>query len=104
MLPVAYSPAEFPNDAEHIFIYYDENYFAGWPFNHGFKAFSDSELLISFSRGPCNYASPYNLAHNVVDARGGEYIVMRSTDGGMTWPLDQLRSLGTRQEIEGRCA
>lgn len=95
------SSAEYAKDAEHITIYYDKDYFAGWPFNHGFKAFSESELLISFSRGPCNYASAYDLAHHVVDARGGEYVTMRSTDGGLTWPSEDLRSLGTRQDIEG---
>lgn len=96
----AYPPAQYPQDAEHITIYYDTNYFAAWPFNHGFKAFSDSELLISFSRGPCDYSSPFDLAHHVVDARGGEYVTMRSLDGGCTWSLDSLRSLGRRQEIE----
>ncbi len=96
----SYPSAEYARNVEHITIYYDKNYFAAWPFNHGFTAFSDSELLISFSRGPCAYTSPYDMAHHVVDARGCEYVVMRSTDGGMTWPLDQLGSLGTRQAIE----
>ena len=96
----SYPSAEYARNVEPITIYYDKNYFAAWPFNHGFTAFSDSELLISFSRGPCAYTSPYDMAHHVVDARGCEYVVMRSTDGGMTWPLDQLGSLGTRQAIE----
>ncbi len=95
-----YPPARYPADAEHITIYYDREYFAAWPFNHGFKAFSETELLISFSRGPCNYATPFDMAHHVVDARGGEYVTMRSTDGGETWPADSLRSLGSRQDIE----
>ena len=95
-----YPSAERPPDAEHITIYYDSAYFAGWPFNHGFKAFSEDELLVSFSRGPCNYASFYDRSHPVVDARGGEYVTMRSTDGGATWPLEGLQSLGSRQDIE----
>ncbi len=94
--PLALRPA----DVEHITIYYERDYFAGWPFNHGFKAFSEDELLISFSRGPCNYASRYDLVHHVVDARGGEYVTMLSSDGGRTWPPGSLRSLGTRQDIE----
>ena len=89
-----------PADAEHITIHYDPDYFCGWPFNHGFKAFDENELLVSFSRGPCNYATFYDRSHPVVDARGGEYVIMRSTDGGRTWPAEQLRSLGTRQDIE----
>ena len=100
MADVNYPPATYPSDAEHITIYYDKDYFAAWPFNHGFKAFSSSELLIGFSRGPCNYASPFDMAHHVVDARGGEYVTMRSTDGGMTWSPDSLQSLGSRQDIE----
>ena len=95
-----YPAAIRPADAEQVVIYYAEGYFAGWPFNHGFKAFSEDELLISFSRGRCNYATPYDMAHHVVDARGGEYVTLRSTDGGRTWPLSGLRSLGTRQDIE----
>ena len=95
-----YPSAEYPRDAQHITIYYDQDYFAAWPFNHGFKAFSEGELLISFSRGPCNYRSPYDMAHHVVDARGGEYVTMRSSDGGFSWPIEGLRSLGSRQELE----
>ena len=34
------APREDPADAEHITIYFEPDYFAAWPFNHGFKAFS----------------------------------------------------------------
>ena len=100
MTEVSYPAARAAADAEHITIYYETDYFAGWPFNHGFKAFSESELLISFSRGPCNYATGFDLKHDVVDSRGGEYVTMRSIDGGGSWSLDSLRSLGSRQDIE----
>ena len=100
MTAVHYPAPSYPADAEHIAIYYERDYFAAWPFNHGFKAFTQDELLISFSRGPCNYATPFDLAHHVVDARGGEYVTMRSSDGGKSWLLDSLRSLGSRQDIE----
>ncbi|UCH24706.1 MAG: exo-alpha-sialidase [Trueperaceae bacterium] len=90
----------YPDDAEHITIYYQADEFAAWPFNHGFWAFSEEELLIGFSRGPCNYRSRYDMGHSVVDARGGEYVLLRSTDGGLTWPRESLQSLGSRQEIE----
>jgi hypothetical protein len=95
-----YPAQESPEDAEHVVIYYDRDEFAGWPFNHGMWAFSEDELLISFSRGPCNYRSGYDLRHDVVDARGGEYVALRSTDGGRTWPLEGLQSLGSRLDIE----
>lgn len=100
MTTVDYPPPQKPTDAEHVTIYYEPDYFAAWPFNHGFKAFSETELLVSFSRGPCNYATRFDLKHDVVDARGGEYVTMRSTDGGRSWSLDSLRSLGSRQDIE----
>src|SRR5438552_3792271 len=92
-------------DAEHVTIYYDRRQFAAWPFNHGFWAFpgagsSGPELLAGFSRGPCRYESPEQLRHQVVDAGGGEYVVLRSTDGGRTWPVEGLQSLGSRREIE----
>ena len=50
MTAINYPSAIHPSDAEHITIYYDKYYFAAWPFNHGFKAFSNDELLIGFSR------------------------------------------------------
>ena len=100
MTQARYPSARAPSDAEHITIYYNRDHFAGWPFNHGFKAFSPDELLISFSRGRCNYEARHDLAHHVVDARGGEYVTLRSTDGGRSWPLAGLRSLGSRQDIE----
>lgn len=96
----AYPSAEYPKDAQHITIYYDKDYFSAWPFNHGFKAFSNDEMVIGFSRGPCNYETPFDMQHGVVDARGGEYIMMRSIDGGLTWSLDDMISLGSRQDIE----
>ena len=39
MLSPSYPSAEYPKDAEHVTIYHDMDYFAAWPFNHGFKAF-----------------------------------------------------------------
>jgi hypothetical protein len=100
MTVFAYPAAELIKDAEHVTIYYDPSQFAGWPFNHGFWAFADDELLVSFSRGPCSYETPYDMGHSVVDALGGEYVVLRSTDGGHTWPLASLQSLGSRQTLE----
>ncbi len=110
-MPTA-SRAQRVLDAEHVTIYYDRGQFAAWPFNHGFWAFPGSpgagvaggepELLVGFSRGPCAYESPDQLKHQVVDAAGGEYVVLRSTDGGRTWPAEGLQSLGSRHEIERR--
>lgn len=95
-----FSRPEPAKDIEHVVIYYDSGQFAGWPFNHGMWAFPGDEFLVGFSRGPCNYRTRYDLRHDVVDARGGEYVMLRSTDGGRTWPVTTLSSLGSRQDIE----
>ncbi len=95
-----YPAPQRPHDAEHIVVYYNRDQFAAWPFNHGLWSFPDDELLVSFSRGPCNYQTRYDLRHDVVDVRGGEYVTLRSTDGGSTWPEDGLQSLGSRVDIE----
>lgn len=99
-MPIAYPQPQRLMDAEHITIYSKPNEFAAWPFNHGFWSFPDGELLISFSRGPCTYQHKYDMSHAVVDALGGEYVVLRSTDGGQRWPEEGLFSLGTRLDLE----
>jgi BNR repeat-like domain len=91
-----------PRGAEHVTIYYDRGQFAAWPFNHGCWAFPGGEVLVGFSRGPCPYERPEQLRHREVDAAGGEYVTLRSADGGRTWPLESLRSWGSRNEIERR--
>ncbi|MEZ4867392.1 MAG: sialidase family protein [Caldilineaceae bacterium] len=100
MTLISYSTPQRVTAAEHITIYYNPAEFCGWPFNHGFWAFSNNELLVSFSRGPCSYQTRYDMGHSMVDALGGEYVVLRSTDGGQTWPVDGLTSLGTRLGLE----
>ncbi|MEZ4681075.1 MAG: hypothetical protein R2932_43370 [Caldilineaceae bacterium] len=40
------------------------------------------------------------MGHSVVDALGGEYVVLRSTDGGQSWPVEHVQSLGTRLEFD----
>ncbi|MBI3973453.1 MAG: exo-alpha-sialidase [Chloroflexi bacterium] len=89
-----------PRDAEHVTIYYDQRYFAGWPFSHGLWAFPGGELLIGFSRGACRYERPYDVGHKVVNTLAGEYVTLRSTDGGRTWPVETLQSLGRHQDLE----
>jgi hypothetical protein len=86
--------------AQHVTVYYDLGQFAAWPFNHGLWAFPNGETLVGFSRGSCRYERPEQLKHSAVDAAGGEYVTLRSTDGSSSWPLESLRSWGSRREIE----
>ena len=95
-----YPRAERPADAEHITIYRDPEYYAGFPFNHNFWTFPDGDLLINFARARCSYGQSYDLMHGVVDGMHGEYVTLRSTDGGETWPIDSLQVLGTHQALE----
>ena len=95
-----YPRAERPLDAENITIYRDPNYYAAFPFNHNFWAFPDGDLLINFARARCDYGQSYDLMHGVVDGIHGEYVTLRSTDGGETWPTGSLQVLGTHQSLE----
>ena len=95
-----YPRAERPADAEHITIYRDPEYYAGFPFNHNFWTFPDGDLLINFARARCSYGQSHDLMHGVVDGMHGEYVTLRSTDGGETWPIDSLQVLGTHQSLE----
>ena len=99
-MPIPYPKPQRPTHLDQVTIYYNRDEFCGWPFNHGFWAFDEKELLISFSRGPCSYQAPYDMGHSVVDALGGEYVTLRSTDGGQSWPVDSVQSLGTRLNFD----
>lgn len=87
-------------DAEHVIAYYDAAAFAAWPFSHGMWIFPQDEVLIGFSRGASAYDAPREVGHKVVNAERGEYVTLRSTDGGRTWPRETLASLGTHHSLE----
>jgi BNR repeat-like domain len=83
---------------EHVVVFRDEGYFSAWPFNGGFWQFSDGELAVGFVRGRCDYAKPETVGHKQVDVEDGEHVILRSTDGGRTWPLDSLTTVYKRPE------
>ncbi len=89
---------------QHVVVYRDEGQFAAWPFNCGFWQFADGELLVGFIRGPCDYASAESIHHNVVDCQHGEHVVLRSHDGGLTWPLAGLATVYTRPALDEHLA
>jgi hypothetical protein len=89
-----------PAEARHVTVYARPDEFAAWPFSHGLWAFPDGEVLVGFSRGPCRYGDPYDVRHDVVDGLDGEYVTLRSGDGGRTWPREGLQILGNRRGFE----
>ncbi|SEF18096.1 sialidase family protein [Jiangella alba] len=85
--------------AEHVTIYRDPEWFAAWPFNHGLWRFDtgrQDELVVSFARGRCAYRHPLDLKHENIEI-DSEYVTMRSTDGGRSWPADSLHLVDTRR-------
>ncbi|MEI8221665.1 MAG: sialidase family protein [bacterium] len=95
------------SDLRHTVVYRHEKEFAAWPYNHGLWAFPPagqpagrrSDILVGFSRGPCDYSHPDGVRHSTVDARDGEYVLARSTDGGFSWPAENLVSWGSRATL-----
>jgi hypothetical protein len=58
----------------------------------------DGELAVGFVRGEVDYGDPATLGHKRVDHDRGEHVVLRSRDGGMTWPIDGLTTVYTRPD------
>ncbi len=85
---------------EHFTVYRDAGWFAGWPHNGGLWQFADGELAVGFVRGRCRYDEPKTLSHVTVDCEQGEHVVLRSKDGGRTWPLESLTSVYTRPALD----
>jgi len=89
-----------PEQMEHFVVFRDEDYFAAWPFNGGFWQFADGELAAGFVRGKVDYADPSTVGHGQVDCERGEHVVLRSTDGGRTWPLEEMVTVYTRPALD----
>lgn len=89
-----------PKRMEHAVVFKDEHYFAAWPFNGGFWQFADGELAVGFVRGKCDYAKKETVGHGTVDCEHGEHVVLRSRDGGKTWPLGELTTVYTRPKLD----
>lgn len=85
---------------EHVVVYRDESFYAGWPANGGFWQFSDGELAVGFVRGRCDYTRRETLGHKTVDCEHGEHVVLRSIDGGRTWPSSGMSTVYTRPQVD----
>lgn len=88
---VRYKEPVRPEEIEHIVVYRREDEYAGWPFNGGFWHFGDGELLVGFNRNKCPYKTLDDVRHSQIQLGGGQLVVMRSKDGGYTWPLEELK-------------
>lgn len=87
-------------ETEHVVVYRKEDCFCAWPFNGGFWQFSDGALAVGFIRGGCDYSRSESLKHSVVDNMHGQQLILRSTDGGLTWPEDGLSVVYRRPEFD----
>ena len=77
-------------EMKHVVVYRNEAEVSGWPFNGGMWQFEDGELAVGFARGPCDYERLGCTGHDTVDV---EHVILRSRDGGKTWPLDTLSTV-----------
>lgn len=84
---------------EQVTIYREPGEFAAWPFAHGLWAYPDGEVVVGFARAPCAYEELYDVSHATVDPHG-EFVTLRSTDGGATWPRESLGVLGTHAAFD----
>ena len=87
LIVVIPSPYFWANESEssavisQVVVFQQPGRFAGWPANHGMWGWGN-ELLVGFSRG---YHKNLGPRHNIDRERPEEFMLARSTDGGMTW-------------------
>ena len=89
---------------QHVVVYRDKDYFAAWPFTGGLWQFADGETVSGFIRARVDYASPETLSHHYVESGHGERMLIRSRDGGITWPTDTLALFAERHALESKVA
>lgn len=85
---------------EHTLVYRNDGQFCAWPFNGGFWQFADGELAASFMRSPCSYATRTSTDHRTIDQDACEQVIIRSFDGGATWPLETVKPVFRRAELD----
>src|ERR1700678_3870704 len=78
---------EPPRDVEQVKVYSEPGRFAGWPANHGIWSWGD-EILVGFSRG---YDKDNGPDYHIDPAMPEDFMLARSTDGGVTWTIEEPR-------------
>ena len=80
----------FLTDIEHSHICGDGGTYCGHPRVGGIANFGGGEVAFLHQHSPCDYATWQSVSHSTYPRRG-KMILMRSFDGGRTWPADQTR-------------
>ena len=81
-------------------VYRKEDEFCAWPFNGGMWQFEDGEIVVGFTRSKADYSAHENIQHGKMDPDGGEQVLIRSFDGGKTWPEDTITTMFKRPEFD----
>ncbi|MEM2389879.1 MAG: sialidase family protein [Ignisphaera sp.] len=81
----------YPKECEHIVVYRKNDEYAGWPFNGGLWRFGNSDVVVGFIRNRCAYRSLEDVSHRRVQYVDGQFVTIRSRDGGRTWLQDELK-------------
>ena len=90
LAPVSSAAGEPPRVERQVLVYGEKGRFAGWPANHGMWSWGD-EILVGFSRGFDKDRGPY---HHINKEKPEEFLLARSSDGGLTWAVEQPRPPG----------
>jgi hypothetical protein len=78
-------------DARQVDVYHVPGRFGGWPANHGMWSWGN-ELLVGFSAG---YFKDNGPARHAIDHdKPEEHLLARSTDGGLTWTIENPAKQG----------
>ena len=92
-----------PPRLKHVQVYREVGRFGGWPANHGMWSWGD-EILVGFSRGFYKDRGPF---HHINKEKPEEFMLARSLDGGLTWPVEQPKPpgalIGTPGMRHGSC-
>lgn len=78
---------------KHTVVYRNDREFCAWPFNGGMWQFADGELAVSFAKASSGYDTAKSVGHGTLDKESRQAVIMRSFDGGRTWPAETLQPL-----------
>ena len=90
---INYKKAVKPEEIEHVVVYRKDDEYAGWPFNGGFWNFGNGVLIVGFNRNKCAYRESLDVRHARIQLGNGQHVLMRSRNGGRTWPIEDLQVL-----------